>query len=141
MKKIWSITPGAVLLALGVLLAAGGCKTSSRWTLLRHGPSGKITTKVTVRTNPPGAEVNVNGKFQGPAPIEIPIRYTYSTKIYERKEYVPYPQFEQKELRSYDKNEFTIGAYVVGYREASEKIELNGEKAREVTLELRPLSK
>ena len=137
MKQGSSFTPGAILLALGFLVAVGGCKTSSRWQFLRYGESGKITTKVVVRTEPPGAEVSVNGRRQGTAPIEIPIRYTYATKVYERKEYVPYPQFEQRKLRTYEGNEFTIGAFVIGYREETKKVELKGEETIELTLKLR----
>jgi hypothetical protein len=137
MKRVSLSFPGAVLIALGTLVLLGGCKTSSRWKFLRHGPSGKITTKVIVRTEPSGAEVNVNGKYQGLSPIEIPIRYTYATKIYERKEYVPYPQFEQRDFRYYRGNEFTIGAYAVGYEPTTKKVELKGEESIEVTIELR----
>ena len=35
---------GVAVLALGALLAASGCKTSSQWQFARQGKSGKITT-------------------------------------------------------------------------------------------------
>jgi len=138
MRQISSLTtPVAIVLAVGALFVAGGCKTSSGWRFLRHGPSGKVTTKVVVRTVPAGAEVSVNGKFQGVAPVEIPIRYIYATKIYERKEYVPYPRFEESELKHYEKNEFRIGAYMVGYLKAEQTVKLKGEETIEIAIELR----
>ncbi|MEN8148550.1 MAG: PEGA domain-containing protein [Planctomycetota bacterium] len=129
-------TPGAFVIALGALLAVSGCKTASQWQFSRQGKSGKITTLVTVRTQPTDAEVSVDGKYQGRSPVEIPIRYVYKTRVYERKEYFPYPHFEERELVGYERNDFTIGAFVVGYRVAEKEIELKGEEKIELVLTL-----
>ena len=137
MGRAGSRAPGAVLLALGAALLLGGCKTSSQWQFVRRGPSRKIVTKVLVRTEPTGAEISVNGNFVGRAPVEIPIRYAKSTKVYERRNYAPYPHVEERELPEYSGNTFTIGAYVVGYHKAEEQLELTGEESMDVSLVLR----
>lgn len=125
---------GAALLLIGVMLFTG-C-TSSRWKFIRQRPQGKAVTKVTVITEPAGAEIAVNGNYQAKSPVEIPVRYPYIVRVYERREVLPYPHLEEREVPVYSGNVFRFEANLLGYKSASRSVSFNGEEKKEVVFRL-----
>jgi hypothetical protein len=127
--------PGMVIVAvLGTVLFAGGC---SQWQFVRDKADGKGTTLVRIRTEPPGADISVNGNAIGVSNLEVPIRYPSRVGLYQRREYLPYPHVAETEIESFYKNDFTITAYLVGYFPMKTTITLNGEPTKDVVIRLR----
>jgi hypothetical protein len=130
------ILRGAAIAALLALSSVAACKTSSQWQFVRYGQKLKVTTRVTVRTEPSGAEVSINGKYLGVSPLEVPIRYVKSMKVYSRRNYMP-PGVEERELPNYEHNHHRLTVFKVGYRPAEKEIVLKGEEELEVPFELK----
>lgn len=126
---------GVVPAALLLLACAVGC-TSSRWQYVRNRPDQTATTGVTVRTDPTGAEVSINGEYCGESPVRVPVMYPVEIKVYERRNAVPYPHVESKELKTYVRNVFTFTAIKTGYREGKAEVTLLGNEEREITIKL-----
>lgn len=112
-----------------------GC-ASSRWKYIRERPSAKAVTKVKVTTEPAGAEISVNGNYQAKSPVEIPVRYPYIVRLYERREMLPYPHVEEREVPIYSGNVFRFDANLLGYRGATKSVALQGEEQVEVHIRL-----
>ena len=127
-------------LALLPALVLGGCATSN-WMFVRERPQEKVVTKVLVRTVPSGAEVSVNGHFQGNTPIEIPVRYPVNIRVFQRREALPYPHMEEREVRTYERNVFRFDAFLMGHDRATESVTLLGEETKAVTINLKAKSK
>ena len=126
-----------VVPALLLLACAVGC-TSSRWQYVRARPDQTTTTNVTVRTDPTGAEVSINGQYCGDSPVRVPVMYPVEIKVYERRNVVPYPHIDSKELKTYVQNVFTFTAVRTGYRETRAEVTLLGNEEREITIKLVP---
>ncbi len=122
---------GAVL----ALLLVGGCSTST-WQFVRERPSRNTVTEVTVRTTPPGADVFLNGKLLGQSPLIVPVKYSYVTRHYQRRNALPYPHVEDREVKTYEHNKFVFEANAVGYRRARKELVFHGEEKEEFTFEL-----
>ena len=126
-------------IAIGAVLAlvlGGGCSTKSTWQFVRERPRQKTITEVTVRTTPDGADVFLNGSLLGQAPLVVPVKYGYVTRHYQRRNAVPYPHVEDKEVRTYENNEFVFEARKMGHVEAQKELVLNGEENVEISIEL-----
>ncbi len=126
-----------VVPALVLLFLTAGC-TSSRWQYLRTRPTQTATTKVTVRTDPSGAEVSINGDYLGEAPVVVPVMYNVEVKVYGRRTVFPYPQRETRELKTWVQNVFTFSAIKTGYSETKAEVTLRGNEEREITIKLHP---
>jgi hypothetical protein len=129
-----SISPGAAIVVLGAILLVGGC---SQWQHVRYKDDAKGTTLVRIKTDPAGAEISLNGTPIGVSNLEVPIRYPCKVSLYQRREYLPYPHVAERDLKSYYQNDFTIGAYLIGYYPMKMEITLNGEPTKEVFIRLR----
>lgn len=130
-----SIFPGALIAALlGITLFTGGC---SQWQHVRNKADGKGTTLVRIKTEPAGADISVNGNAIGVSNLEVPIRYPSRVRLYQRRQYLPYPHVAETEIESFYKNDFTITAYLVGYFPMKTTITLNGEPTKDVVIRLR----
>lgn len=121
------------------VLISSAC-TSSRWQYVRDRPPGKTTTEVTVRTNPENAEVRLRDKYMGQSPVVIPIRYSCEVKVYQRRVALPYPQVEERELKTWVGNEFTFQIFKPGYARTERTVTLNGEEYIDLDVELSPVS-
>ena len=119
------------------LLSLTGCSAWSNWIYAREGPPGKSTTEVTIVTDPPGAEISINGKYLGESPLIVPVRYAYDMRIFVRRKTVP-PELEEKRVKIYTENEFVFSAYSTGYRRAKTTIFLHGEALQQIHLTLTP---
>jgi len=126
-----------VVPALILLFCTVGC-ASSRWQYLRTRPLQTTTTKVTIRTDPTGAEVSVNGNFLGESPLLVPVEYNVELKVYERRTVLPYPHIESKELETWVRNVFTFTAIKTGYTATKAEVTLRGNEEREITIKLTP---
>lgn len=118
--------------AAAALLLLAGCSTSGNWHFLRERPSGKSTTRVTVTSEPAGAEVTLNGQYMGTTPFVVPIEYPYSVRVFERRTALPYPHVEQKDVNTYRNNRFTFRFHAIDHDLVEKTIELNGEETAEV---------
>ena len=118
-------------------LLLGGC--ASKWVCAQDAPGDYATTRVKVTTDPPGGDVSVNGNRLGKAPFVVPIRYPYQLKVYERRNFWPYPHREEKETRYYFQNGYTFQAFLVGHSMAQRELRLFGEEEVEVELTLHPV--
>ena len=127
---------GALAALVAVLLLAG-C-ASSRWRFVRNRPDETMETRVTVRSEPPGAEVLLNGKYMGVTPFAVPVRYPCEVRVYERREALPYLHVESKETRTWKGNEFTFRFRLPGHHETERKLTLTGEETRELSVPLSP---
>jgi hypothetical protein len=125
----------AILAVTLLVLPVAGCSSWSQWQFIRERPGEKVVTKLLVRTVPPGGEISINGSYQGKAPIRIPVRYESSYRVYERREALPYPHVETREVPSYRGNVFRLDAYVIGRGKATQTVTANGEEELEVTIE------
>ena len=122
-----------------ILLSAAaltGCSSWTQWKHIEDRPGGKATTKLLVRTVPTGAEVSINGDYQGKAPLEIPVRYPFEVRVYERSQALPYPHREERELRSYSRNVFRLEAYLMGRVRGTQTVTASGEETLDVTITL-----
>jgi hypothetical protein len=129
-----------VAAALLFLMSVAGCTTSD-WKFVRTRPADRLTTNVTVRTDPPGAEVSLNGDYLGESPIRVPVMYPVEIKVYERRVAVPFPKVESRDLKTYVFNVFTFTAYRTGYHEGRAEVTLRGNEEREITIKLKPKSR
>jgi hypothetical protein len=123
--------------ALLLVLTTTTC-TSSRWEFVRERPHQVYTTDVTITTEPEVADVSINGTFVGQSPIIIPIQHKAEVKIYERRRALPYPHHETREVPTFIRNTFEIGAYATGYHLTTEKITLKGEAEQTLHIRLTP---
>ena len=126
------------LLVVGVVccaLLSAGCP--GKWAHHREGAPGHSKTEVTVVTDPPKADVSVNGEYLGRAPLIVPLEYPHEVRVYERRRYLPWPRIETREVPIFTVA-FTFSAVATGYAVAEEKIVPQGEEKREVLLTLRP---
>ncbi len=119
------------------LLFASGCAVG-RWQYVRNRPDETFRTKVTVHTEPTGAEVSIDGTYLGESPVCVPVMYPLEIKIYERRIGLPYPHVESKQLKTYVKNVFHFTAIKTGYREGRAQVTLRGNEEREITIKLEP---
>jgi hypothetical protein len=129
-----------VAAALFSLLLLAGCTTSD-WRFVRTRPADRLTTNVTVRTEPSDAEVSLNGNYLGESPIRVPVMYPVEIKVYERRVAVPFPKVESRDLKTYVFNVFTFTAYKTGYHEGSAEVTLRGNEEREITIKLKRKSR
>jgi hypothetical protein len=132
------VTKRVGVAALLVLIVATGCGTSSDWQFVRERPPVEVTTRVTVRTDPSGADVSVNDTYLGQSPVAVPIIYRAEVKVYERREALPYPHVESRELKTWVHNVFTFTANKTGYRIGKAEVTLRGGEEREITIKLEP---
>lgn len=121
----------AGLAAAAVLLLAG-CSSMTNWRFLRERPSGKATTRVTVTSEPDGAEVTLNGDYMGTTPFVVPIAYPYAVRVFERRVALPYPHVEQKEIDTYRNNVFTFRFHAIDHELVDRRLELRGEPEAKV---------
>lgn len=122
--------------ALALVALAAGC--TSPWRFERERPPDRTVTEVTVKSEPPGAEITLNGAYQSETPFVVPVRYPFHRRIYRRKRYFPVPTWEEREVPTYYHNEFTFRAARTGYHPAGKTITLHGEERTEVLLILTP---
>jgi hypothetical protein len=127
----------AAALAAAAALLVAGC-TASRWQYTRTRPYEHPVTRVTVRSDPPGAEVSLNGDYMGETPFVVPVRYRCEVMVYERRQALPYLHVETKELRTYSSNVFELHFRKYGFRDATRELTLNGEEEIEISVPLAP---
>jgi predicted RNA methylase len=129
------------LLTLGAaLLAIAAC--ARHWYRVREEGSVPVVTRVTVFTEPAGADVAAAGAFKGASPIAIPFRYRYRRVVYAReRSYVFTRDQEEKVLPEYFNNTFVIEVAKPGYVPATHTITLRGEKEKEVHIPLVPIER
>ncbi|MHC4861411.1 MAG: hypothetical protein ACYTDY_15110, partial [Planctomycetota bacterium] len=113
--------------ALVAALLLTGCG-SSKWRFGVEGPGGRATTKAHVISEPPGADITLNGRPLQKAPFYVPVKYPYKTAVYHRRISFPYPHSEEKEVKRYVENVFTFEAFKVGYYPAKVTLKFVGEE-------------
>jgi hypothetical protein len=118
---------------LAILL--GGC--AGQWVFNREEPIARTTTEVTVRTQPAGADVSVNGEYIGQSPLTVPLRYSYEVRVYERRCYLPWPHVESRQVPSYAR-EFRFSARTTGFSDAEQVLIPTGEEKLDLRIVLRP---
>ena len=126
------------VLALLLALVGASC-TSSRWQFVRDRPPGKATTEVRIRTVPENVEVRLRDDYMGQSPVAIPIRYSYEVKVYQRRKALPYPSVEEKEHKTYVRNEFVFQFFKPGYVRTERTVTLEGEEAVDLEVTLTPV--
>ena len=123
------------VLAAGLFLA--GC--SSKWRYIREAPRGKVTTVVVVKSNPPGAEILLDGEYLGVTPFEMPVIYAYEARVYQRRETVPIPKVAEKIVKSYNHNVLEFEATLLDHAVRKQTVTMEGQERLEVTIRLKRL--
>jgi hypothetical protein len=129
-----------LLLIGALLLTSVGC--SRNWYRVREENAVRVKTRVTVFTEPDGADVSTSGGARGQSPVAIPFVYRYRRVIYAReKSYVFTRNKEEKMLPEYFNNVFVIEVTKPGFLPAKHTLTLRGEKAKEVHIPLTPIKR
>jgi len=124
------------LLALTVvILTLSTCARS--WYRVREEESERVRTEVKIFSEPPGADVNINGKHIGATPIMVPMQYRYRRVIYAReRSYAVVRDTEERMIPEYINNVFEVTVTKPGYEGQVHHLQLRGEKDMEIHVPL-----
>jgi hypothetical protein len=124
----------------GFLLVLGGC--AKEWHRIREEGSVRIQTEVVVHTDPPGADVTVNGERRGATPVRIPFIYRYRKVIWGRRvSYGVYREPEERMVPEYFNNIFDVELVKPGFELETHELMLRGEKEKEFHVTLKPMER